>query len=312
MMPRPALWGKPTVSPINHLNAVLRHGHEIMSHRMYMVVPLLVICVARAEAQTPRAGSSAEALPPAARAALASPGISWKSRRTPHAVVYAATGSAAERTLPVNADRAERAIAANLAFLGVRSGAAPLRIFLVGSREEMRPFTGGTPGGYSITAEGTAFLVANDSVRPALRHETMHLLSWRHWGTPGGMWVSEGLATLAAGPCHGQTPDQIVAAARMAGLFAPLDTLRTGFVAAREIGVVHYMESASLVQYIDRRFGRAKLKTFWSTGGLGGIRKSLGIDAAELESGWKASLARVAPKSSWPSLWAKINARGCE
>jgi hypothetical protein len=176
----------------------------------------------------------------------------------------------------------------------------------------MKRFTGGTPGGWSITAEGTSFLVANDSVRPALKHDTMHLLSWRLWGTPGGSWLSEGLATLAVGPCQGQTVEQMVAAARTAGLFVPLDTLRYAFVSAREVGVVHYAESATLVKYIDRTYGKKMLRDFWSTGGLGGVEKSLGIDVETLEKGWRANLARTTPRSSWAALWRRIDAHGCE
>jgi hypothetical protein len=283
-----------------------------MSHHIRFVVPLLLggAVIAGAQARTPVSPGS-QAGSPVATAALDAPGATWKSRKTKHAVVYALAGTAAERRLASDADRAERAIVANLAWLGA-SGGSPLRLFLVGSREDMRRFTGNASGGWSVTAEGTAFFVANDSVRPALRHETMHLLSWRHWGTPGGMWLSEGLATLAVGDCQGQTIEQAVAAARTAGMFAPLDTLRSAFVTAGEIGVAHYMESASLVRYIDRTYGRKKLRAFWSTGGLGGAVVSLGITPEALEERWRESLRKTSPKSSWATLWNRIKARGCE
>lgn len=277
-----------------------------LSHRIRFLVPLLVVCAASARSQS----AAVDTLPPAARAALEATDISWKSRRTPHAVVYALAGSAAEKRLAADAQRAERAIVANLGFLGIRSPGPRLRIFLVGSREQMRRFAGGHAyGGLSVTAEGTAFLVANDSVRPALKHETMHLLSWRHWGPPAAPWLSEGLATLAVGPCQGHSVAQLVVAAKMAGLFAPLDTLRSAFVNEREIGVVHYVEAASLVQHVDRKYGRKKLRALWSSGRPEG---ALGVEAPALEKGWKESLSRIAPKSSWARIWKGIDARGCE
>jgi hypothetical protein len=162
-----------------------------------------------------------------------------------------------------------------------------------------------------VTDEGTAFFVANDSTRPAIKHETMHLISWREWGRPGGVWLSEGVASAAVGLCLGQTPEEITVAARDAGLFAPLDTLRRAFNFAGEVGVVHYLESAALVNYIDRTYGRAKLKEVWKSG-LAGLPAVLGVEVAALERGWLASLAAVRSKSSWAVFSEQLRRRGCE
>jgi hypothetical protein len=86
---------------------------------------------------------------------------------------------------------AENAIEANLKWLGAKPTDARVRLFFVKSRLDMRQFVGGTPGGSAIEMEGTAFLVANDSVRPSLRHETMHLLAWRAWGPPAASWAGK-------------------------------------------------------------------------------------------------------------------------
>jgi hypothetical protein len=140
----------------------------------------------------------------------------------------------------------------------------------------------------------------------------MHLLSWRLWGAPAASWLSEGIATLAVGPCQGQSVEQMVAAAKTAGLFVPLDTLRYAFVSGRELGVVHYAEAATLVGYIDRSFGKKKLRDVWTARGPNGIEQALGIPADSLDARWRASLARTAPRSSWASLWRRIDAHGCE
>ena len=153
-----------------------------------------------------------QAITSVAERALTRPGVRWVERRTTNADIYVLNGSAAEPMLSRIASDSERAIRENIAWLGERNSRGRLKLFFVGSREEMRPFTGTRSGGWSIVAEGTAFFVANDSVSPAIRHETMHLLSWRLWGTPGGVWMSEGLATAAAGRCNAWTIDDIAAA----------------------------------------------------------------------------------------------------
>ncbi|HEV7388476.1 MAG TPA: hypothetical protein VGN73_07695, partial [Gemmatimonadaceae bacterium] len=171
---------------------------------------------------------------------------------------------------------------------------------------------GGTPGGSAIEMEGTAFMVANDSVRPALRHETMHLLAWRVWGPPASSWLSEGLATAAVPSCRGLSTEEMAAVLDRARLLVPLDTLRQDFTVAGEEGVVHYYQSASLVRYIDRVYGRDRLRALWAAGGLVNVTGILGIDAQTLERNWRASIARTPAHTSWPALWSEIRAFGCE
>jgi hypothetical protein len=224
-------------------------------------------------------------------------------------------GSAAERlwdTLPADV---ERAVAAARAWLGdppAPAGEARLQLFFVGSREAMRPLVGWTPGGYAEVDDGTAFFVANADTRPALRHEVMHLLSWRRWGRPGGVWLSEGVATNAAGGCGGLAVDDVAAVLLRERMLPPLDTLRRAFDVRGRTGAVQYLASASLVGYVDRTYGRAGLRALW-TAGLRGAEGAIGVDAATLERGWRAALARYpAPAVTWPGLWSAIGARGCE
>jgi hypothetical protein len=94
-------------------------------------------------------------------------------------------------------------------------------------------------------------------------------------------------------------------------MFVPLDTLRRAFSFGGEVGVVHYYEAASLVRYIDRTYGRKKLRAIW-TSGLDDSGRILGIAPDSLESKWRATLSNVAPKMSWPKWWARVKARGCE
>jgi hypothetical protein len=249
---------------------------------------------------------------PAADRALALPGVRWVRRTTPNADLFVQAGSAAEQIIDGLPEAAEQAIAADRAWLGLPADGARVRLFFVGSREAMRPLVGWTPGGYAAVEEGTAFFVAAPEVRPALRHEIMHLLSWRHWGTPGGLWLSEGVATRAAGGCGGLTVDEVAAVLLRERALPPLDTLRRAFDVRGRTGAAQYLAAASLVGYVEQAHGRAALRALWA-GGLRRAEAAIGTSPAALERGWRAAVARRgAPALSWAELWSAIAARGCE
>jgi hypothetical protein len=257
------------------------------------------------------ATDSGAALPRGARHALEQPGVRWSSRATPHVISYAKRGSASERRLRANAAAAERAVASTLRWLGASDSAGTIRLFFVDSRDEMVPLTSARTAGWSLTDEGTAFLVAGGSVSPGIRHEVAHLLSWRLWGAPGGVWLSEGVASYAPGRCRGYAVEDIAAALDRAGALVPLDSLRQRFVFDGDEGTVHYLQAASLVAYVDQTYGRRRLRAFWR-GGLSGVKRTLGIDAATLEKRWRATVARRTPSATWAAMSARIRARGCE
>jgi hypothetical protein len=280
------------------------------------LVLLLCVVSATASAQAPSretgVPSAAEILPPITSMALAAPNFRWHKLETARADLYFPEGEYKRPVMARHAMAAERAIAANMDWLRAAPTGAKVRVFFLKSRLDMRQFVGGTPGGSAIEMEGTAFVVANDSVRPSLRHETMHLLAWRAWGPPAASWLSEGLATAAVPACRGLNADDVAAVLDRSHRLVPLDSLRQNFTTAGEEGVVHYYESASLVRYIDRVYGRKQLRALWSMGGLANVRPALGIDAATLERNWRASIARTPARTTWPALWGEIRAFGCE
>lgn len=236
----------------------------------------------------------------------------WVVRRTPNANLYALEGSPAVLLLPRLARDAESAISANLTWLGERRTKGKLNLFFVGSRDEQRPFTGTRSMGWSIVGEGTAFFVANDSISPAIRHETMHLLSWRLWGTPGGVWMSEGVATAAVGGCRDWTIDEIASSLYRERELATIGVLRRRFRTGGREGTVHYLSAGSLVLYIDAAFGREKLRELWRSGGLAVSENVLGVSTLELERRWRANIARLQPPARWPVIAREITRSGCE
>ena len=249
---------------------------------------------------------------PAAQRALATPGYTWLTRSSRDVTIHVQAGSAAEARADALVAQVTRVLADDLRWLGERSAKGRLELFFVGSREAMRPLTGGTPGGHSVTSEGTAFFVTNDSVSPALRHEIMHLLSWRLWGTPGGAWLSEGVATHATNGCGPYGIREMTAAIGQAGRLPTLATLRSNFVYAAEEGVLNYIASADIVDRILAQHGRERLRSFWSSGGFGKAEKSLGTSAKEFERAWRSDVQARKPRTAWPTIWAYIRKHGCE
>jgi len=270
-----------------------------------LLIAAFVPAAAQSPGNPPRAGSLAPR-------ALALPGYHWVHRRTPHAEIYVRGGSSAEKIIASLPANVERAVTADLARLGVPFSGPRLRLFFVGSRDEMRPLVGAMPGGHAATDEGAGFLIGNDSIQPAMRHEIMHLLSWRLWGTPSTAWFSEGLATSAAGKCGGKySVHQVAAVLARENRLVPLDTLWKHFIYSAETGATYYIEGASLVEYIERRFGHDGLRALWPIGAYDDVDRRLGINRATLERDWRASLP-PAPTSGWAEIFTNITRRGCE
>jgi hypothetical protein len=243
--------------------------------------------------------------------ALNDPRFHWSSRQTEHLVVHAQVRTPLARSLGALGESAERAVERDLRMLGERNSGQRMDVFFLGSREEMRPFSGGeAPGGWS-TPKGTVFLVANDSVAAPLRHELMHSLSRRLWGAAAELWMSEGLGVLASG-CHGYDPDDVAKALDSAGKLRTFEEMRTNFIVKGAVGAEYYMQAASMMSYIRQRFGLARLRQFWQHGGLSHAEQSLGVGVAALERDWRASLATRRASMPWSGFLAAIVAHGCE
>ena len=156
----------------------------------------------------PIAGAAIAA--PKAAAALELPGLHWSHQTTRNAEIYVLEGSRAERWAPTLPSTVERAITADLAWLNEPAAGRRLNLFFVGTPKELALLVGSGVGNFSVTGEGTAFMIA-DTLAPPIRHEIMHLLSWRFWGAPTSTWLSEGVAALqpvgvAATPSTSSSP----------------------------------------------------------------------------------------------------------
>ncbi len=235
----------------------------------------------------------------------------WLTRSAPAAEVHVLRGSRAEALIATLPDAVDRAIAANLRFLGGEFTGPKLQLFIVGSDAEMTSLIGGQAFGSARPEQGTAYLIANDSMHPALRHELMHLLVHRKWGRSRSPWLEEGLATNAAGSCAGYSISAIAAELNREVKLVPLATLWRNFSVAWEAGAINYVEAGSLVD-IDRSYGRDRLRALWQHWEDGKIEAILGIDRETLEQQWKSDLARHAPSPPWATIFPVVVSRGCE
>ena len=146
---------------------------------------------------------------------------------------------------------------------------------------------------------------------PPLRHEVMHLLSGRLWGPPALMWMAEGTGTLITRECGGQELGAIAAELSREGRLVPLDTLWHHFNAGWETGAIYSIEAASLIDYIERVYGRAQLRALWQADRDDQIERILGVHVATLEREWRATVTRSTPSPPWTEVFRRIAVAGC-
>ncbi len=248
---------------------------------------------------------------PFVRRVLEWPGTRWVQHAGERLHVHAPAGSRAARVLPALAARAAEVRAANLRLLGAPADTAHLELIALDAREAMRPFVGGTPGGWAEPPQSALLFVTNDSARAPLRHELMHVLSWQLWGTPSGHWVSEGLAMHAVGRCAGHDLHAMAAALAADGGLVPLAELPRRFQVEGDTGTARYVQAGSVVRHVVETFGLARARAFWR-GGMSSAPLTLGVDVAAMERAWRARLAVTPVATSWTAIRAEVRAHGCE
>ena len=91
-------------------------------------------------------------------------------------------------------------------------------------------------------------------------------------------WFVEGLATFASGQCNKASINEVKRALAENEIPASLDSFWTG--------KLRYSLSGSVVMYIDKKFGRIKLKALLKFNKKSELLDSLKITEAELLTGW--------------------------
>jgi hypothetical protein len=248
-----------------------------------------------------------------ADAALAHPRFVWDSIPSEGFTLYAPRGSYAAARAAQYRDEVQDAIAHALGMLGEPRYPAHLRVFVLGSREDVEAVTGTGWSGWADPAWNNVGVVARAECRPVFRHEIMHAVSLLLWGNPlgpagdprpprdpnvlaRGGWLREGIAA-AAEDLYLTYPYRGMAAQWQAeGALLPLDTLVHAFY--REDDLAAYLQAGSLVQYLLERYGNQRLRLVWREG-PSAFERAYGRSPSRLEAEWHDWL-RATPASARP------------
>jgi hypothetical protein len=199
--------------------------------------------------------------------------------------------------LPDLVETIEAARAAALVVIGEKNqqDEPRLAVFLVDTRVDMNRLIGWPYGGLAIPGELTVAFVAGPGYRPFFRHEMTHAYAAMRWGPmQSGTWLTEGLATLATGPCQGHSVDAVAAGYRRTGELPALTPLAADLRAFPELPA--YFASASLVKFIRQHEGLDALRALWR-GERPGIDSThpLGERTADIEAAWHRYLDNLVP-----------------
>jgi len=242
-----------------------------------------------------------------ARAALTTSGYHWRTHAAPSLHLHYLPDSYAAQHIQEFARKAEAALRHDLALIGQPSPPEPLELFLVNSREQAKQLTGNSYMGQAIPGEMSAFFVVLPGVQPAFRHEIMHALSLSLWGTHRtGSWLSEGVATWAAGTCQGKSVDAIAAGFLREGQLLSLSELAAQFWSMDELNA--YLTAGSAVGYVARTRGNAAIEALWRQPHEA-PGHPLGHKGAEIEVAWRSYLTSV-PAAEVDTIL--LRRHGCE
>lgn len=242
-----------------------------------------------------------------ARETLSRDGFAWRTVEARGIHLHYLPGGYAAEHAPELARAAEAALRYDLELARMSAVRDTAELFLLDSREQARQLSGHEYMGQAIPGELTAFFVAEAGKPPAFRHEIMHALSLKLWGTERtASWLSEGVAAWAAGGCQGHGNDAIAAGFLADGGLPPLDRLAARFWETDELHA--YVTAASAVAFVARSGGARSVEALWKVEPRPGTHP-LGAGGAEMEAAWRRHLATVPPARI---DMARLRQHGCE
>ena len=272
-----------------------------------MTRTLLVLCTASwictgcARDRTPPHGTGV------ARETLSRKGFAWRTETAEGIHLHYLPRGLTARRAPELARAAAAALSYDRMLADLPRPSEPVELFLVESREQARQLTGRGPMGQAIPGELTAFFVMMPGRPPAFRHEIMHALTLKVWGTyRTGSWLQEGVATWAGGGCMGHSVDAVAAGFLRDGTLPPLDRLAAHFWELDEVNA--YFTAGSAVAFLARGRGPQGVRSLWEAFPTPAITHPLGAGGAEMEAAWRRHLQSVPPARIDPE---RLRLHGC-
>lgn len=236
---------------------------------------------------------------------VSSTGDNWKYHSTSHFKLRAQKGVRSQDSL-ASAGKKLELIQQELLSVLQESEPQYLELYFLKDRETLTSYTGFPANGYTNTEKGIIYFVDKDPFHLAYRHELMHALSWRLWGTPKGFWLSEGIAVFASRNCAGYDLHTLAHTISKQNKIVSFKNLTDTFdFRALEPS----FQSASFVLFIYNNYGVAALKRIWQNG-LQDAHNIIGMSGIELEKKWR----KYIDHEKFETLidWDKIKESGCE
>src|SRR5918992_385472 len=134
-----------------------------------------------------------------AAAVLADPSFTWIRREAPGFRVYFLEGSYPAAHQDSLLAGLPPALGHARSLIDAPALGGPIDLFYIESRPQMTAMIGGRATGFAQPSTRTVLLVTNPEWRGFERHEIMHVVAQRAWGSPapGTDWLQEGLAQAA-------------------------------------------------------------------------------------------------------------------
>lgn len=248
--------------------------------------------------------------PPAglAASALADRSFAWVRREVPGFRVHFLERSYAAAHQDSLLARLPPALAHARDLIHAPALSGPIDLFFIESRVQMTALTGARATGFAQPSASAVFLVTNPEWRAFERHEIMHVVAERTWGSPaaGTEWLQEGLAQAADGMCAGYPNAEVAAALAARHGWLTLDAVLRRF--REQPDVRAYLQAAAFTETLLREHGPAPLRRLWREGAGPGSRVA-GLPLAVLERRWREALS--APLPLRVGTLARVESRGC-
>jgi len=139
-------------------------------------------------------------------------------------------------------------------------------IRFLNSREDMFPLTGTTGSGSAWPHINTLYAVSNESAKPPIKHELMHLIAMLEWDYPpsSSTWMNEGLGTFAENNCINWKVAEIYRYLLETNRLIQMDSLTSDFYNQPEM--ISYHQSAYIVEYLLGKYSIEKFEKLWKRG----------------------------------------------
>jgi hypothetical protein len=186
------------------------------------------------------------------------------------------------------AAQAEKALRANLRFIGAPRYGNQIYLFVLPSPRDMQSLINAYANGASHPEEHAVFVVEGHG--DELLHELNHEVVTTLWGK-SEFWIAEGLAAYAADP--GGIDDRCRKAFEDHWSLTLQDMVQPGWNAAQDPypARVIYPMLGSFVKYLKDNYGMSSIRRTWQNGS-GSIPKVYGKSLDDLDRAWRTALTR--------------------